>query len=143
MDVKIIGGNKGRSSIGAAAYRTGEKLRNEHNNITHDYTKRRGANLRSAISASAYRTGQKLSSHDFTHKSGIVHNEIMLPSHAPVTFHDRSTLWNSVEQSERSHNARTGREVVIALPNELTPEQQIAIVRDYAQRNFVDRGMCE
>jgi len=137
MNVKTIGGNKGRSSIGAAAYRAGEKLYNEHDNITHDYTKRQGA-----VRASAYRSGQKLSSHDFTHKRGIVHSEIMLPSHAPEIFRDRNTLWNSAEQSERNHNARTGREVIVALPNELTPEQQIAIVRDYVQLNFVDKGMC-
>jgi len=137
MDVKIIGGNKGRSSIGVAAYRTGEKLYNEYNGTTHDYTKRR-----SSVHASAYRSGQKLNNHDFTHKGGIVHNEIMLPPHAPTSFYDRSTLWNAVEQSERNHNARTGREIVVALPNELNREQQIAIVRDYVQRNFVNKGMC-
>jgi len=137
MDVKIIGGNKGRSSIGAAAYRAGERLRNEHDGTTHDYTKRR-----SAISASAYRSGQEINTHDYTRKGGIVHNEIMLPTHAPSAFHDRATLWNSAEQSERNHNARTGREVVVALPNELNMEQQITIVRDYVQRNFVDKGMC-
>jgi len=137
IDVKIIGGNKGRSSIGAAAYRAGERLRNEHNGATHDYTRRR-----SAVGASAYRSGQEVSAHDYTRKSGIVHNEIMLPSHAPSIFRDRSTLWNSVEQSERNHDARTGREVVVALPNELTSEQHVEIVRDYVQRNFVDKGMC-
>ena len=137
MNVKTIGGNKGRSSIGAAAYRAGERLRNENDGITHDYTKRRGA-----VSASAYRSGQELNTHDFTHKRGIVHSEIMLPNYAPVTFRDRGTLWNAAEQSERNRNARTGREVVVALPNELSTEQQVIIVRDYVQRNFVDKGMC-
>ena len=137
LDVKTIGGNKGRSSIGAAAYRAGERLRNEHDGITHDYTKRRGA-----VGAAAYRSGQGINEHDYTRKSGIVHNEIMLPKHAPISFRDRSTLWNAAEQSERNHNARTGREVVVALPNELNTEQHIQIVRDYVQRNFVEKGMC-
>jgi len=137
LDVKTIGGNKGRSSIGAAAYRAGEKLRNEHDGNIHDYTRRR-----SSVSASAYRSGEDINNHDYTRKGRIVHNEIMLPSHAPESFRDRNTLWNSVEKSERNHNARTGREIVVALPNELSEEQQITVVRDYVQRNFVDKGMC-
>ena len=45
--------------------------------------------------------------HDYTHKGGIVHTEIMLPAHAPPEFQDRSTLWNSVEQIEKSSDAKS------------------------------------
>ncbi|MCL2378130.1 MAG: MobA/MobL family protein [Defluviitaleaceae bacterium] len=137
MDVKIIGGGSGRTAVGAAAYRTGENLLHERDGIRLDYTKRRGA-----VGAAAYRAGEKLNEHDFTHKSEIVHNEIMLPSHAPEIYRDRETLWNAAEKAERNHNARTGREIVVALPNELTREQQIKVVRDYVQRQFVNEGMC-
>ena len=37
--VKIIGRGSGRSAVSASAYRSGEKLHNEHDGITHDYTK--------------------------------------------------------------------------------------------------------
>ena len=139
---KIIGGGVGRSAVGAAAYRTGENLHHERDGIGLDYTNRRGANLRSAVGAAAYRAGEALNEHDFTHKSEIIHNEIMLPSHAPETYKDRATLWNAAEKAEKQHNARTGREIVVALPNELTYEQHIEMMRDYVQRNFVNKGMC-
>lgn len=44
--------------------------------------------------------------HDYTRKGGVVHTEIMLPPHAPPSFSDRSTLWNSVELYEKAGYAR-------------------------------------
>ncbi len=44
--------------------------------------------------------------HDYTRKGGVVHTEIMLPPHAPPSFSDRSTLWNSVELYEKAGNAQ-------------------------------------
>ena len=80
--------------------------------------------------------------HDYTHKGGIVHTEIMLPSHAPPEFSDRSTLWNSVEQIEKSSDAQLAREIEVALPVELSPAAQLALVRSFVKDNFVDAGMC-
>ena len=34
--------------------------------------------------------------HDYTRKGGVVHNEIMLPPHAPPSFSDRSTLCRTI-----------------------------------------------
>ena len=48
-------------------------------------------------------------SHDYTRKGGVVHTEIMLPPHAPPSFADRSTLWNSVELYEKAGNAQLAR----------------------------------
>ena len=123
--------------MGTAAYHSGENLRNETDGKTHDYTKRRGA-----IGAAAYHSGSKLDNHDFTHKSEITHSEIMLPKHAPEKFSDRGTLWNSVESAKKQHNEQTARMVVVALPNELTTEQNTKLVQYFVQKNFVDRGMC-
>jgi len=47
--------------------------------------------------------------HDYTHKGGVIHSEIMLPPHAPLSFSDRSTLWNSVELYEKAGNAQLAR----------------------------------
>jgi len=104
----------GRSAVAAAAYRSGEKLTNEWDGLTHDYT----------------------------HKPGVVHAEIMLPAHAPPEFSDRSTLWNSVEQIEKASNAQLAREIEVALPVELSRAEQLALVRSYVQDNFVADGMC-
>ena len=92
---------------------TVEKLTNEWDGLTHDYTK----------------------------KGGVVHSEILLPAHAPPAFSDRSTLWNSVELSEKSNNAQLAREVEIALPVELSREEQTRLVREYCSSQFVSKGM--
>ena len=80
--------------------------------------------------------------HDYTRKGGVVHTEIMLPPHAPPSFSDRSTLWNSVELYEKAGNAQLAREIDAALPIELSREEQIRLVREYCSSQFVSRGMC-
>ena len=114
IPIKIIQRSKGKSAVAAAAYRAGEKLTNEWDGITHDYTR----------------------------KGGIVYTEIILPPHAPPSFSDRSTLWNSVEEIEKAKDSQLAREVEVALPRELTREQQIALIRAFVKDNFVDAGMC-
>ena len=66
----------------------------------------------------------------------------MLPSHAPPDFQNRSALWNSVEKIEKSKNSQLAREIELAIPKELPPEQQIELVREYVNDNFVSAGMC-
>lgn len=45
---------------------------------------------------------------------------------------DRSQLWNLAEQSENRKDARTAREWVIALPDELTADQRKDLAKDFA-----------
>ena len=66
----------------------------------------------------------------------------MLPPHAPPSFSDRSTMWNSVELYEKAGNAQLAREIDAALPIELSREEQIRLVREYCSSQFVSRGMC-
>ena len=113
-NIGIVSRGKGKSAVAAAAYRSGEKLTNEWDGVTHDYTR----------------------------KGGVVHTEIMLPLHAPPSFSDRSTLWNSVELYEKAGNAQLAREIDAALPIELSREEQIRLVREYCSSQFVSRGMC-
>ena len=75
-------------------------------------------------------------------KSAVAHTEIMLPPHAPPSFSDRSTLWNSVELYEKAGNAQLAREIDTALPIELSREEQIRPVREYCSSQFVSKGMC-
>ena len=113
-NIGIVSRGKGKSAVAAAAYRSGEKITNEWDGMTHDYTR----------------------------KGGVVHTEIMLPPHAPPSFSDRSTLWNSVELYEKAGNAQLAREIDAALPIELSREEQIRLVREYCSSQFVSRGMC-
>ena len=80
--------------------------------------------------------------HDYTRKRGIVHSEILLPSNAPPDFQDRGTLWNSVEQIEKACNSQLARELEVALPIELSREEQVRLVRAYCSSQFISRGMC-
>jgi len=113
-NISIISRGKGKSAVAAAAYRSGEKITNEWDGETHDYT----------------------------HKGGVVHTEILLPPHAPPSFSDRAALWNSVELYEKAGNAQLAREIDAALPIELSREEQIRLVREYCSSQFVSRGMC-
>ena len=112
--IKIISRGKGKSAVAASAYRSGEKIKNEYDDILHD----------------------------FTRKGGIAHTEILLPQNAPQEFLDRGTLWNSVEKIEKSKNSQLAREIEVALPKELDREKQINLVREYVKENFIKVGMC-
>lgn len=114
LSIKPVSRTQNRSSVEAAAYRSGEKLHNEREDITYD----------------------------FTHKKGVVHTEILLPEHAPPEFSNRQTLWNSVERAEKRRDSRTAREIVLALPRELTLETSKALVRKFVSVYFIPLGMC-
>ena len=67
--------------------------------------------------------------------------EVMLPPNAPKEYADPQTLWNAVDAAEKAWNAQTARTMYLALPRELTYEQNVDLVREYCQRQFVDKGM--
>jgi ATP-dependent exoDNAse (exonuclease V) alpha subunit len=111
--IKIISRSSGRSAVSAAAYRSGEKLYNEETGLIHDYTA----------------------------KEGVIMNEIMLLGGAPARLLDRSTLWNEVQKIEKRTDAQFAREVEVALPCELTRDQQIECIRAFIKENFTYNGM--
>lgn len=113
LSVNVISRSEGRSSTGAAAYR-------------------------SAISIKDERTGIQF---NYTNKKGVDSSEILAPEHSPHWVFDRNTLWNTVEQVEKRKDAQLCREVEVALPVELTFAQKQRLVRDFAQREFVQHGM--
>ena len=96
---------------------------------------------RTAVASMAYRAGEKLKdertglTHDFTKKEGVVYTEIL--SSLDIEL-DRCKVWNLAEKSENRKDARTAREWVIALPDELDEEQRKELAREFAQ-SLVDR----
>ena len=95
---------------------------------------------RSAVASAAYRCAVKLTNecdgiiHDFTHKQGVEHCEIVLPQGVNAEWaQDRSALWNAAEFAEKRKDARVAREFEIALPFELSPEARLDITRSFAQ----------
>ncbi len=99
------------------------------------------------MAAAAYRAGEKLHSEyygeisDYTRKGGVICSEILLPSHAPLEYADRETLWNAVEKAERGKKAQLAYSFDIALQNELSMQENIALARQFLLENFVSRGM--
>ena len=70
-----------------------------------------------------------------------VYKEILLPKDAPAWMADREKLWNAVELGEKRKDAQLAREATITLPRELSNEQNIALAKEFVQKQFVDKGM--
>jgi Ti-type conjugative transfer relaxase TraA len=113
LTAKVISREKGRSAVAAAAYRAGESLYDERLGQTFDYTRKRG----------------------------VHHTEILAPKGAPDWIYNRERLWNVVEACEKRKDAQLAREIEIGLPRELDAEAQIALLRDFVRREFVNKGM--
>ena len=104
-----------------------------------------GGSERGAVSASSYQSGQKMKdkqrnqTYNYEHKERIIYTNLLTPENAPEFAKNREQLWNAVEQNEKT--GRYARLYKIALPNELTEEQQIALADDIASY-YRDKGMC-
>ena len=101
----------------------------------------------SAVASAAYRAGERLYSErygeysDYTRKGGVVCSDILLPPQAPAEYQGRQTLWNAVEQAERGKKAQLAYSFDIALQNEFSLEENIALAKQFLMENFVRRGM--
>ena len=111
--IKIGSRANGQSAIAAAAYRAGDKLKDNETGIVSDYTK----------------------------KGGVVFSEISLCNNAPDDFSDREILWNSVHSIEKNKNAQLWREFEVALPHEMNRNEQIDTVRRFV-KGLNEQGMC-
>lgn len=112
LSAQVLSRGKGQSAIASASYRSGERLVDE-------------------------KTGEV----KFYKREVQPESMILAPSHAPEWATDRQRLWSEVEAIEKNWNSQLAREINIALPRELTNEQQKELIRDFAQKEFVDRGM--
>ena len=114
LEAKVVGRGAGRAAVAASAYLSCSRLYNDYDGIQHDYTK----------------------------KQGLVWQEVFLPEYAPQEWQDREKLWNAVEEVETAKDSRLAREFVVALPIELSREQQIELLQDFIREQFVSDGMC-
>ncbi|NKL15565.1 Ti-type conjugative transfer relaxase TraA [Rhizobium leguminosarum bv. viciae] len=112
---------------------------------------------RSVVLSAAYRHCAKMEYEreartiDYTRKQGLLHEEFVLPIDAPKWVRsltaDRSVagaseaFWNRVEAFEKRSDAQLARDLTIALPLELSAEQNIALVRDFVEKHILAKGM--
>ncbi|MFL0198057.1 MobQ family relaxase [Clostridium sp. WILCCON 0269] len=101
-----------RSSVACAAYRSAEKLLDERNQAVKYYKRQIPPVTR-----------------------------ILVPDNAPKWASDRQRLWNEVEKKEKQHNAQLAREFNVALPKELSSEEQEELAFEFCKKTFVDNGM--
>ncbi|UXT61447.1 Ti-type conjugative transfer relaxase TraA (plasmid) [Agrobacterium fabrum] len=123
FSASIVSRGSGRSVVLSAAYRHCAKMEYERETRTIDYTR----------------------------KQGLLHEEFVLPADAPKwgrsLIADRSVsgaseaFWNSVETFEKRADAQLARDLTIALPLELSAEQNIALVRDFVEKHILAKGM--
>ena len=114
LEAKVVSRGAGRSAVAASAYLSCSRLYNDYDGIQHDYTK----------------------------KQGLVWQEVFLPEYAPQEWKDREQLWNAVEEVETAKDSRLAREFVVALPIELSRTEQIELLLEFIQGQFVADGMC-
>lgn len=114
FSAKIVSRQSGRTALGAAAYRSGERLQQDGiGGVMHDYSR----------------------------KAGVVHKEILAPDSAPEWARNRVQLWNEIDRIEVRKDAQLAREVEVALPVELGLREQVELLRGFVQAQFVARGM--
>jgi ATP-dependent exoDNAse (exonuclease V) alpha subunit len=114
LNIKTFGRSNGSSAVSAAAYRAGERIRDERSGKTYDHSGRQD----------------------------VMHKEIILPDQFEADdmtwAKDRANLWNAAENAETRKNARVAREYLVVLPVELSPEDRLTLVTGFS-RELVER----
>lgn len=114
LEAKVISRGAGRSAVAAAAYMSCSQILNDYDGVQHDYAR----------------------------KQGLVWQQIFLPEYAPPEWSDRGTLWNAVEENEKTKDSRLAREFVVALPIEMGKAEWESLLTEFIKDNFVADGMC-
>lgn len=115
LSAQMISRGDGRSSVKASAYRSGQKLVDERTGTECHYTRR---------------------------QERILHSEILAPADAPAWATDRQTLWNRVEATEKRKDSQLAREIEVSLPVELTNDQHLQLLREFAREQLLIHGLA-
>jgi len=105
LNMKALQRSKGRSSVAAVAYQSGDKLHDERQDMTFDYTR----------------------------KERVIESKIITPFGNIANEH-REKIWNALEKKHKHPRAVTARTVEIALPHELEIEQSKELAYEFAKK---------
>ena len=114
LSVQIIGRGKGNSVTAAAAYISGEKLRDNYDGRIYDRS----------------------------YRKDVMFKGILLPSKAPGEFLDRQILMDAINVSEKRCDSQLARTIKLALPNELPFDRQLALTKEFIIEKFIKAGLC-
>lgn len=107
-------------------------------------SRKRGSNILRHV---AYRAAERIHDHsskrafDYTSKTDVAHREIVTPPGAPEWMRDREQLWNAAQSCEKLSNARLAQDVFVAIPRGVAPQHRAALIREFVEETFVQRGM--
>lgn len=90
----------------------------------------------------AYRSAEKIGEHDYTNKSGVVWSDVLYCDACPEELRSRSALWSAMDSKEKRSDAQLYRSFDFAFPNEFSYADCQEVLTDFAQSQWVDRGMC-
>lgn len=113
FETTIISRGKGRSVTGSVSYICGQTLRDRYNAKT-----------------------------CYHHRKDVVWQKIFLPDHAPSEFRQLQQLCDEIDRAEVRRDARTARQFIASLPNELPPGEQTRIVHEFIESNFLPYDLC-
>jgi hypothetical protein len=116
LDIKPVTRSTGRSATSAAAYRAGERIRDERTGALYNHSKRQ----------------------DVLHKEIILPTKLDRPDAGMEWARERASLWNAAEKAEKQSNSRVAREYLAALPAELSAPRRLALARAFS-REIADR----
>jgi ATP-dependent exoDNAse (exonuclease V) alpha subunit len=116
LQIKPVTRSTGRSATSAAAYRAGERIRDERTGALYDHGKRQ----------------------DVLHKEIILPSQLDRPDAGMEWARERATLWNAAEKAEPKSDSRVAREYQVALPPELSAEQRVVLARSFS-KEIADR----
>jgi hypothetical protein len=106
--------SKGHSAVAGAAYRSRSAIGDERTGEQHDYSR---------------------------NAADVLFEGMYAPKDAPDWTRDRAQLWNHVEEFEKRRDAQLCRSFDIALPHELTLEQNRRLLQDWVRENFTRKGL--
>lgn len=142
MSAGFCSRSSGKGAVAQAAYRAGEKFRDDSRGRDFDFSK-------------------KTEDHD-------IHQSVLLPENAPEWMKDSEKLWNHVQSFETNlifkrfsgtqkdpvarekslagrlkalNSAKDSATQIIALPRELNEEQNIEMLEKYLNKMFVSKGL--
>ena len=109
LQVASVSRGDGHSSVGAAAYRAGERIRDDRTNELYNHSRRKD----------------------------VTHSEILVPTYLAGKNMDwvfsRAMLWNTVENAETRKNARVATEIQVTLPFELPPQRRVLLAQSFSR----------
>ena len=113
FEVTIISRGKGRSVTAAVGYISGKTLRDNYSSKTY-----------------------------YNSRNDVIWQKIFLPNDAPQEFRNLQYLCNEIECAEVRRDARTARQFIGSLPNELPSGELVRIVHEFIEDNFLSCSLC-